>query len=126
MPVGLGVVTGVIGVSNLIKLLIQRSERATLGVLLGLLLGAVIGLWPFQQGIPPGEGTIFRGDTVVLVEGRPAMQSSLRVIESKDFPTGFFTPTAPQVLGGLALIGIGLAVSIGVAHLGRDRAESRG
>jgi len=126
VPVGLGVVTGVIGVSNLIKLLIQRSERATLGVLLGLLLGAVIGLWPFQQGIPPGEGTIFRGDTVVLVEGRPAMQSSLRVIESKDFPTGFFTPTAPQVLGGLALIGVGLAVSIGVAHLGRDRAESRG
>ena len=124
VPVGLGVVAGVIGVSNLIKLLIRRFERATLGVLLGLLLGAVIGLWPFQQGIPPIEGTVFRGETVVLVDGRPAMQSSLRVIESKDFPTGFFTPTAPQVLGALALIAAGLALSMAVAHIGRDRAEA--
>ena len=49
IPVGLGVLLGVVGVSNLMKLLLARYRKPTLGVLLGLLLGAVLGLWPFQQ-----------------------------------------------------------------------------
>lgn len=44
VPVGLGVVMGVVGVSNLIKVMLEKFERPTLGILLGLLLGAVIGL----------------------------------------------------------------------------------
>ncbi len=38
IPVAIGVVVGVVGVSNLIKLLLARFKKATLGVLLGLLL----------------------------------------------------------------------------------------
>jgi putative membrane protein len=45
LPVGLGVVAGVVGVSNLLKWLLARYAKATLGVLLGLLVGAVVGLW---------------------------------------------------------------------------------
>ncbi len=35
LPVGLGVVVGVVGVSNLLRWLLHRYERATLGVLTG-------------------------------------------------------------------------------------------
>ncbi len=48
VPVGIGVVVGVVGVSNLLRWLMDRYEAATLGALLGLLLGAVVGLYPFQ------------------------------------------------------------------------------
>ena len=112
---------GIVGVSNLIKLLLQRFERPTLGVLLGLLLGAVIGLWPFQDGVPPVEGAIFRGDRVVLIDGQPVMETTGRAIEPKDFDTAPFTPTVWQVAGALALIGAGFAVSTAVAHLGASR-----
>ncbi len=51
-PVAVGVATGIVGVSNIVKWLLARHERATLGFLLGLLLGAVIGLWPFGDTTP--------------------------------------------------------------------------
>ncbi|MCH9057776.1 MAG: DUF368 domain-containing protein, partial [Planctomycetes bacterium] len=39
VPVGLGVVVGIVGVSNLLRWLLARYAKATLGALLGLLLG---------------------------------------------------------------------------------------
>ncbi len=51
VPVGIGVIVGVVGVSNAVKLCLDRFPRATLGFLLGLLLGAVVGLWPFQDTV---------------------------------------------------------------------------
>jgi putative membrane protein len=51
LPVGVGAVLGVVGLAHLLKLLLRRWPRPTLGVLLGILLGSVIGLWPF--GKPP-------------------------------------------------------------------------
>jgi putative membrane protein len=119
-PVALGVAVGVVGVSNLVKILLQRFERATLGLLLGLLLGAVIGLWPFQHGVPPAEGAVFRGDRVVIVGGRPVMETTRRPIETKDFETALFTPTPLQVAGSIVLIAVGLGISLGVAHLGSN------
>jgi len=50
VPVGLGMAAGIAGVSNLIRWTLHRYEQATLGVLLGLLFGSVLGLWPFQTG----------------------------------------------------------------------------
>ena len=58
IPVGIGVVIGVVGLSNLLKLLLHRFRRPTIGVLLGILLGSVIGLWPF--GKEPGERALQR------------------------------------------------------------------
>ncbi len=49
VPFAIGVLVGVVGVSNVVKLCLDRFPRATLGVLLGLLLGAVVGLWPFRH-----------------------------------------------------------------------------
>jgi putative membrane protein len=125
VPVGIGVMVGVVGVSNLIKMLLQKFERPTLGVLLGLLLGAVIGLWPFQHGVPPTEGSTFRGDRVVLVEDQLMMERSGRPIEPKDFDTATFTPTAAQAGGALVLIVLGFAMSTAVAHLGTGRSNAR-
>ena len=49
VPVGIGAVIGIVGLSNLLKVLLRRYEKATLGFLLGLLLGSVLGLWPFGR-----------------------------------------------------------------------------
>lgn len=48
LPVGLGVVIGIAGLSNLLKLLLQKAHGFTLGSLLGLLLGSVVFLYPFK------------------------------------------------------------------------------
>jgi putative membrane protein len=124
VPVALGIAVGIVGVSNLVKILLQRHERPTLGLLLGLLLGAVIGLWPFQHGVPPEEGAVFRGDRVVIVDGRPTMEATRRVIETKDFETAFFQPSVVQVAGAIGLIALGLGISMGVSHLGSNRHAS--
>jgi len=90
-------------------------------ILLGLLLGAVVGLWPFQAGVAPEAGTSFRGDMVVLRDGVPWMEQADREIEPKDWPTDFFAPSAGQVAGSLALVGLGLATSLGIGRLGREK-----
>ncbi|MCA9529592.1 MAG: DUF368 domain-containing protein [Myxococcales bacterium] len=101
LPVGLGVLLGVLIVSNLIEKLLLRYEKPTLGALLGLLVGAVFGLWPFQHGVPPEVGAVFRGQ--VMTEALIA-----KVPESK-WPTAFFSPSVTQVLGALGLIVLGFA-----------------
>lgn len=114
IPVGVGVVIGVVAVSNLLKLLLERAEKPTLGVLLGLLVGAVVGLWPFQQGVPPEIGETFKG-AVVTAE-------SLAELSPDDYPTLFFTPTVGHIGGALALILAGFGATSLVARLGREKA----
>lgn len=98
IPVGLGMMLGIVAVSNLIKLLLDRFEKATLGVLLGLLLGAVVGLWPFQRpGVPVGD-------------------LAVRAIGEAEF----FAPSAAEVAVSLGLIVAGFALSTAVSHLGRN------
>lgn len=48
LPVGLGLVVGLVVLSNLLKFLLDRHHQATTGVLLGLLVGSVLGLYPFR------------------------------------------------------------------------------
>jgi putative membrane protein len=125
LPVGLGVLIGIVGVSNLIKMLLDRLERPTLGVLLGLLLGAGIGLWPFVHAVPPKVGSVFRGDTVVLIEGQLAMQRTGRVIEAKHWATQAFTPTALQMVNATGLLLAGFFISLAIGRLGADPLAKR-
>lgn len=53
LPTGLGVVLGIGLLSNVLKLLLVRFERTAHCALLGLLLGSVAGLWPFQEAVHP-------------------------------------------------------------------------
>lgn len=47
-PFAAGTVAALVGMSNLLRLLLNRQRALMLGFLLGLLVGAVLGLWPFQ------------------------------------------------------------------------------
>ena len=53
VPVGIGVALGIGLLSNVLKHMLAKYERGTHCVLLGLLLGSVLGLWPFQEARHP-------------------------------------------------------------------------
>jgi len=108
-PVGLGVVIGIVAVSNLLKYLLRRFEKATLGVLLGLLVGAVVGLWPFQVGVRPEAGEIFKG--------RPVTEERLATLEPDEYPTRYFTPTTRHIGGAIVLVFAGFLVTTALARL---------
>ena len=95
-PVGVGVIVGIVGVSNVVKLCLDRFPRATLGFLLGLLVGAVVGLWPFQE--PSREVVKDAGDEVIVA----------------------VTATPARLAGALGLVGLGFAASMAVSRLGGE------
>ena len=103
VPVGVGVVIGVVGVSNVVKLCLDRFPRATLGFLMGLLLGAVVGLWPFQAPV----------ETVVP---RAAGEE----------PMAYFRPSAVQAAASLGLVCAGFGVSWLVCRLGGTEGDRPG
>lgn len=113
LPVGIGLIIGVAAVSNLLKLLLTRHRQATLGVLIGLLLGAVVGLWPFQTGVRPEPGDLYKGRTLTAAQ--------VEELSPDDYPTRFFTPSAGQVGGALLLIGAGFSATYAISLLEKQR-----
>jgi len=113
LPVGVGVVLGVVMVSNLLKWLLARFPKPTLGVLLGLLVGAVVGLWPFQQSID-----LILDQTVI--KGQVVTAENLIEFALEDYPTEYFTPSGGQVGAALAFILLGMAVTLGISRFSRD------
>lgn len=121
VPVGIGVVVGVVGVSNLLKWLLDRYEKATLGILLGLLFGAVVGLYPFQAPVPPAEGDVVKG---VVLDA-----TTLDQVDPEDWPLERFDPTGGQMAASLGLILAGLAATLlvdRVGSAGRDPTDRGG
>jgi putative membrane protein len=113
LPVGLGVCAGVVGASNLLRILLKRYRTPTLGVLLGLLLGAVIGLWPFQQGVRPLIGEIVKGQTMTA--------ESLPMLEPEDYPTEYFKPRGSQIGAAVILLLAGIATTAAISRLSREQ-----
>ena len=116
IPVGLGVVVGIAGVSNLLKWLLDRFAKPTLGALLGLLLGAVVGLWPFQSPIAPEIGDVIDGQTLTAAQ--------IGEIDVEDWRLEIFKPSSGQVAGSLALVGLGLGATLLVARIGNGAEQS--
>ena len=116
IPVGLGVVIGVALVSNLLRYFLKKHKQATLGFLLGLLVGAVVGLWPFQQGVKPEVGD--------FVKGQAQTELTLAELDPEDYPTQFFTPTAKHIGGALGLILAGFLTTLIIARIGNAEDES--
>ena len=110
LPVGLGVVGGVLIVGNLLEWLLRKYQKATLGMLLGLLLGSTVGLWPFQEGVRPIPGDLIKG-RVVTVENQAE-------IDPEDWSMVWVRPRWGQVAVSLLLIGGGVATTMGVAKMG--------
>ena len=111
VPVGIGVVVGIVGVANLVRWLLTRFEKPTLGVLLGLLLGSVVGLYPFQASVEPRAGDPYKGS--VLTE------SAAQSLEREEWPTARFKPTPGQGAASVALILVGLTATGLVDRIGR-------
>lgn len=112
LPVGLGVVLGVLVVSNLLERLLRTHEKPTLGVLLGLLVGAPAGLWPFQEGIAPQVGDVFKG--------RVMSAELIADLAPDKYPTEFFTPSVAQVAGAIAMVLLGFALTALIARFGKN------
>jgi len=117
LPVGVGVVIGIVVVSNALRVLLERYEKATLGVLLGLLVGAVVGLWPFQRGVAPAVGEVFRGQVMTA--------QLIAALDAEKYPTQFFTPTAAQVGIALAIVVAGFVATALLARLGNAKTNAR-
>jgi putative membrane protein len=95
-PFAIGMGVGLASVSILMKWTLKRFPQATLGVLLGLLCGSVVGLLPFQQGVKPSVGD--------LVKGRVMTEELLAGLKPDDWPVEFFTPARWQVAVSIVLI----------------------
>jgi len=120
VPVGIGVVVGIVGVANLLRFLLHRYEKITLGVLLGLLLAAPAGLYPFKRAEPPELGELYRGEVVTEENLAEATDRS----HAKHWAERTFTPSAGHVAGAVGLIIVGFGATLGVSRLGRGREAS--
>ena len=112
VPVGLGVVIGVAVVGNALQWFLSRYRKATLGALIGLLLGSTVGLWPFQQPVAPAVGD--------MIKGRVVTEETIDEIDPEDWKTAYFRPDALTVASSIGLIAIGFAATMGIARIGRD------
>jgi putative membrane protein len=117
LPVGLGVLFGILLVSNALKWLLARHQKPTLGVLLGLLVGAVLGLWPFKEGVEPVVGQI--------IKGRAMTAELIGELPAEKWPAEYFTPSGGQITGALCLIVVGFAITALVAWFGDSRKPAR-
>jgi len=118
VPVGVGVALGIVGVSNLLKWLLERFEKPTLGVLLGLLVGAVVGLYPFRAPTPPEPGFVHRGVALSAED--------VATLDARHWPLARFDPGPGQVAGALALLLAGVGATLAVDRLGSgDRGTAR-
>lgn len=124
VPVAIGVAVGIVGLSNLMKMLLARYRRPTLGVLLGLLLGAVIGLWPFEQAVKPQHGDALARGTVVSVEGELVYEGTERRVKPAEWRVERFTPQWWQIAASIGLILVGFSASSAIARLGTSAEPS--
>ncbi len=112
LPVAFGVGIGVLVVSNALKAVLKKYEQPTYGVLMGFLVGAVVGLWPFQRGVAPKVGEMFRG-----VKVTPEILAEL---SPEKYPTELYTPTTGEVGTAFAFILAGFAVTALIARFGSN------
>lgn len=116
VPVGIGVLVGVIGVSNILRAVLHRYEKATIAFLLGLLLAAPAGLYPFVEGVPPVPGDVIRGEVVT--------EDSAEEIKAKYWQQERFAPSTAQLAGALGMGVLGFGLTLGIARLGRSEPKN--
>lgn len=116
IPVGIGVLVGVAVVSNVLKWVLHRYERVTLGVLLGLIVAAPAGLYPFRDGVLPTAGDVIKGE-LVTDENLIEMQGAEN---AKDWKQEAFKPSGMQIVGSQLLIVLGFGMTVGISRLGKE------
>jgi len=110
LPVGLGVVIGVVVVSNVLAWLLKRYRR--------------------QAPVAAEVGMSLKGQKLVQGidedTGEPALvyDATGKTLEAEDLPTTFFSPAGLQLGGAVVLIGIGLGTTLLIDRLGREKPGS--
>lgn len=118
LPVALGVALGLAAVSNLMRWLFKKHRGLIAGILLGVLVGAVGGLWPFRDAVPPQPGETLRG---VLVT-----EENKSTFDPEDHRMAFFTPTPTQIALSLTFIVLGIAIAYGMSRLDPEERNDPG
>lgn len=109
LPVAIGVALGLCGVSLALKHLLAKFPKFIFGVLLGIIVGALIGLWPFGRYVPPEVGDVIQGVVVT--------QANRAGIPMDDWRVAFYAPTAAEAGIALALIAAGFVAALLLAKL---------
>lgn len=145
VPVGIGAVLGIGLLSNGLRWFLHRFERPSHAVLLGLLVGSVLGLWPFQGPAYPDLADEPRLDAVkALVAGEAPETVSAetgvaldaaeaaRLVERYGERTSIelelmaldldpYRPTLGQVLISLATLLFGFVLTLALGGMGKGR-----
>jgi putative membrane protein len=102
VPVGAGAALGMALFSNGLRHLLARHAAATHAALLGLLVGSVLGLWPFREPADPDLARKpFRKAVAMLLEG-----AELEAVEAR-YPLGLDEARAELVRSTYAGLGPG-------------------
>ena len=112
-PFGVGFALGIALTAFAMRTLLRHHESATTGVLLGLLLGAVLGLWPFRVGVQPEIGDVIRGQAIVTAEERDQ-------VKPQHWRTETFTPDMPEAISATVAAALGLGIALAVGLLDRQ------
>ncbi|MDP6539692.1 MAG: DUF368 domain-containing protein [Planctomycetota bacterium] len=138
-PVLVGAGAGIVLLSHLLRSMLARHPRPSHAALLGLLVGSILGLWPFQEPLHPDLAHEGRRAAVELtLEGATASELAGRGIEGvsdadvEAWRRAYgamglaereraasrlvrFAPRPGQLLGAVALVAAGAAVTRALA-----------
>jgi len=103
LPFAIGAAIGIGGVSLLLKTLFEKYAKPTFGLLLGVLCGAFIGLYPFAKYLP-----IEVGQKLPKGGGGLVTPENIGRFEPDDGLLVFFAPTITQTLLAVAFILAGI------------------
>jgi putative membrane protein len=112
VPVACGVAVGILLAGNLLKWLLQRHPQPMLGFLLGLLLGSLAGLYPFQEGLPPQVGDTIKGMAVTA--------ENIARFDKKDWLVESRIPQLGEAATSMVLIALGFLLTRVIVALGSD------
>ena len=147
-PVVIGAGLGIALLSNVLKALLRRFSGPSHGVLLGLLLGSILGLYPFQESVHPElahkptrkaiEAVVLDGESTsaasAAVEGLDSVAlaayaerwsgSDKSAIKRASLETRRFEPSIARVLEALGLFAVGVMFTrlLGRGSAGREDA----
>lgn len=145
-PVVIGAGLGIALLSNVLKALLKRFSGPSHGVLLGLLLGSILGLYPFQESVHPelAHKPTRKAIEAVVLGGEPAgavaatvdgldgaalaahaerwSGSGKSTIKRASLETRRFEPSFTRLLQALGLFALGVMLTrlLGRGSVGRD------
>jgi putative membrane protein len=115
VPFGLGALIGIGGVALLLRWLFDRFPKPTFGLLLGVLVGAFVGLYPFGSYVQPMEGQRVRGEVVTGAMLAPG--GKFGPDERHKWPVRFSTPSTSELAAALGLIVLGFGAALALTKL---------